>query len=54
MVLTLKTNKDIGKLKKALADRKVVKKFDAQKFCGVLKTDEDGLTIQKKLRNEWN
>ena len=29
------------------------KKFDAIKFCGAVKFNEDGLEIQKKLRDEW-
>jgi len=54
MVVTLKTNKDIGKVKELLAEKTLKKKFDAKKFCGVLKVDEDALTIQKRLRDEWN
>jgi len=53
MVVVLKTDKDVAKIKKALAERQT-KKFDAKKFCGVLKTDEDALEIQLRLRNEWN
>lgn len=29
------------------------KGFDAKKFCGILKLEEDPLTIQKRLRDEW-
>jgi len=29
------------------------KKFDADKFCGTVKFEEDGLAIQKRLRSEW-
>lgn len=29
------------------------KGFDAKKFCGVLKLEEDALAIQKRLRDEW-
>jgi hypothetical protein len=54
MVLVLKSNKDIKKLKEVLADRQPKKKFDAKKFCGVLKVNEDALTIQHRLRDEWN
>ena len=32
---------------------KVNKGFDAYKFCGTVKFKEDGLKIQKKLRDEW-
>jgi hypothetical protein len=54
MVLILKNTKDIKKVKELLADRQSKKKFDAKKFCGVLKVNEDALTIQRKLRDEWN
>jgi hypothetical protein len=30
------------------------KSFDAKKFAGVLKVNEDALVIQKRLRDEWN
>ncbi|HAN79238.1 MAG TPA: hypothetical protein DCQ31_16460 [Bacteroidales bacterium] len=29
------------------------KKFDAWKYCGTIKLTEDPLTIQKRLRDEW-
>lgn len=29
------------------------KGFDAYKFCGKVKFNEDGLDIQKKMRDEW-
>lgn len=29
------------------------KGFDAHKFCGILKLEEDPLVIQKRLRDEW-
>ena len=29
------------------------KGFDAHKFCGTVKFNEDGLKIQKRLRDEW-
>lgn len=54
MVLILKSSKDIKKLKETLADRQIKKGFDAKKFCGALKVDEDALVIQKRLRDEWN
>jgi len=54
MVLVLKSNKDIKKVKEALADRQIKKGFDAKKFCGAIKVDEDALVIQKRLRDEWN
>jgi hypothetical protein len=29
------------------------KGFDANKFCGVVKLNEEPLDIQKRLRDEW-
>jgi hypothetical protein len=29
------------------------KGFDAYKFCGTVKFNEDAMEIQKRLRNEW-
>jgi hypothetical protein len=54
MVLVLKSITDIKKLKKALADRHPKTKFDAKKFCGAWKVEEDALVIQQRLRDEWN
>ncbi|RKR81293.1 hypothetical protein BDD43_1438 [Mucilaginibacter gracilis] len=53
MVLVLNKDTDIQSLKKILAERKPKKKFDAKKFSGALKTDEDGLKVQQQLRDEW-
>jgi hypothetical protein len=54
MVLVLKNIEDVEKVQKVLADRKNKKSFDAKKFCGTLKVNEDALVIQKRLRDEWN
>jgi hypothetical protein len=54
MVLVLKNNKDVKKVKELLAERPAKKGFDARKFSGALKADEDALLIQKRLRDEWN
>jgi hypothetical protein len=54
MVLILKSSKDIKKVKDLLAENQSKKKFDAKKFCGVLKVNEDALTIQQRLRDEWD
>jgi len=29
------------------------KEFDAYKFCGTVKFNEDAVEIQKKMRDEW-
>ena len=54
MVLVLKDSKDVKKVKAMLAEHQTKKKFDAKRFCGALKVDEDALVIQKRLRDEWN
>lgn len=32
---------------------KRTKGMDAYKYCGTVKFKEDGLALQKRLRNEW-
>lgn len=54
MVLVIKNTSDIKKAKELLSQRKGKKGFDAKKFCGALKFNEDALVIQKRLRDEWN
>jgi len=51
--VVVKSEKDIRKAKKAISERRPDKIFDAYKFCGALKVDEDPLKIQERLRNEW-
>jgi hypothetical protein len=29
------------------------KPFEAHKFCGIMKSDQDAVTIQRRLRDEW-
>ncbi len=56
MVLTLKkgaSKKDIEALEKALNKDKTAVGFNAKKYNGVLSLKEDPLTIQSKLRDEW-
>lgn len=53
MVVVIKKDTDLNKIKKLLAERQPSKKFDARHFCGLLKTDEDALKVQHRLRNEW-
>jgi hypothetical protein len=33
--------------------RRISKKPDLQKYCGILNLNEDALILQKKWRNEW-
>jgi hypothetical protein len=53
MVVVVKSEKDVEKAKQAIAQRQPEKKFDAFKFCGKLKVDEDPQKIQQRLRDEW-
>lgn len=46
------TKQDIAKIFE-LVNKKKKKKFDPNKYCGLIKTDKDALEIQKELRNEW-
>ncbi len=56
MVLMLKkgaTKKEIEALEKKLYKEKASSGFNADKYNGVLKLKEEPLSIQKKIRNEW-
>jgi hypothetical protein len=57
MVATIKkgaSKKEIVALDRKLNENSSSrKKFDANKFCGTVKFEEDRLKIQKELRNGW-
>ncbi len=56
MVLVLKkgaTKKDIEEIEKNLYKEKASGGFNAKKYNGIMKLNEDPLTIQKDLRDEW-
>lgn len=53
MVTIIKKGTGKKDLQKILENIKPRKKFDAKKFSGILKLDEDPLIIQQKLRDEW-
>jgi hypothetical protein len=57
MVTTIKkgaTKEEIQALfEKMTKDSNIKKGFDAYKYCGKVKFKDDGLKIQKRLRNEW-
>jgi hypothetical protein len=57
MVTTIKkgsTKEEIQELFEKLAKKsRIIKSFDAYRFCGKVKFKEDGLKIQKQLRDEW-
>ena len=45
--------KDIKATKKNLYGEKAREGFDAKKYNGIMSFNQDALTIQKKLRKEW-
>jgi hypothetical protein len=56
MVLVLNkgaSKKEIDRINKKLSVIESGRKLDAKKYCGVIKLKEDPLTIQRKLRDEW-
>lgn len=53
MVTVIKKGANKEELEKALSKLEKAKKFDAYKYCGVIKLKEDPLEIQKKMRDEW-
>ncbi len=56
MVTTLKrgaTKKSIRQILHKLAQEIKPKGVDVFAYCGKIKLQKDALTIQKKLRNEW-
>ena len=56
MLLVLKkgaSKKEIEAIEKKLYKEKVSGGFNAKKYNGVLNQTEDPLTIQLKLRDEW-
>jgi hypothetical protein len=44
---------EIEKLNKELGRIKSKKGLNAKKYCGTVKIKEDGLVLQKRLRDEW-
>lgn len=54
-ILKTDTKEDIQrKMEQMKREFKPYHPFDAKKFFGTVKFEEEGLTIQKRLRNEWN
>ena len=56
MVTVLKkgdTPEVINKINKEVSKRPSKKGLDAHKYCGSVKFKEDGLALQKRLRDEW-
>lgn len=56
MVVVIKKSASKKEIKKALQDlskSKSKKGIDISKYCGKVNFNEDGLTLQKKWRDEW-
>jgi len=60
MVVTINSNSTPEEIRKALVKlsgkrvgKTAAKKFNAHKYCGVIKLNESPLTIQREMRNEW-
>lgn len=52
MVTVIKKGANKKELERALSKVGKTKKFDAYKYCKVIRLKEDPLNIQKKMRNE--
>jgi hypothetical protein len=57
MVTTIKRGASIEEIRSLflkMEEKKNLKKgFDAYKFCGTVRFNEDALEIQKQMRDEW-
>ena len=53
MVLTLKKGASKKEMDNISARLQAAKGVDTKKYCGTIKLKEDPLTIQKKMRDEW-
>lgn len=53
MVTVIKKGSDKKEVEKALSKVRNKKSFDAQKYCGAIKIEQDPLVIQRAMRNEW-
>jgi hypothetical protein len=53
MVTIIKKGSTQRRINQALKKLRTTKGLDAFKFCGSIHLQEDPLSIQKKMRNEW-
>lgn len=56
MVIVIKkgaSKRTLDSLLKKAVDSSNAKKLNARKYCGAVKFKEDGLTLQKRWRDEW-
>lgn len=53
MTVVIKRSSDQASIRKLLETLPKIGKFEALKFCGVLKLKLTPLEIQKRMRDEW-
>lgn len=55
MVTIIKKEDSREEIEKKLKKMKITSKkpFEAHKFCGIMKSDQDAVAIQRRLRDEW-
>ncbi|MEP7170196.1 MAG: hypothetical protein ABI855_12560 [Bacteroidota bacterium] len=53
MVLVVNKKTSKKSLERFFQSRKGKKPFNPKKYLGAIRFDEDALTIQKRMRNEW-
>jgi hypothetical protein len=54
MVIVIEKTHSKKEIDKLISKYKPVKTFDAKKFAGKIKWDEDPVQYQKRIRNEWD
>lgn len=54
MLLEITKKTGLAKVNATLKMLKTGKQLDAKKHCGKVKWETDGLSYQKKLRDEWD
>jgi len=53
MITVIKKGSDKSSYKRKLEEALKTKGVDTHKYCGVIRLNEDPLTIQKRMRDEW-
>lgn len=48
------TKKNMQKLLDKLIKNRKARRVDVHKYCGTINLKDDALTIQKKMRSEWD
>jgi len=53
MIIIVKKSSSKEEIEKLLASMKTTKWLDSSKYSGKIKLSEDPVSIQKRLRDEW-